>query len=253
MEQLTQREKFNQLKQLSDQNFTNRTMFMLAGLEDILTKDKYKDCKYYIDMTYDIVLPELKENPQKPSKSLIAVAFNGSFRSEDYPKLIEAGKTASADELKEFLNQKVEHEPVEKVSNYLSFPMIAMMTSHLKPTEAVDILLCEQQVIKDCLPDIRIKTLLEIVPENTYLFLKDKAPADLKESLKITNKYPLGWSQGFTVHTTTETPFASTRLDRRIIEAMAHWADVRDARKLSPMTPTTRKIKEWFIQHRVRE
>ena len=41
MGQLTQREKFNQLKQLSDQNFTNRTMFMLAGLEDILTKDKY--------------------------------------------------------------------------------------------------------------------------------------------------------------------------------------------------------------------
>ena len=103
MTQLSHTEKVNQLKKLSDFNFTNRTMLMLAGAEDLLTQERYKEDRYYIDLMYDIAEPELRANPEKPSKALIALAFNGAFRPEDYQRLIDAGKKASADELKEFL------------------------------------------------------------------------------------------------------------------------------------------------------
>ena len=54
---LTHAEKVAKLKELSDQNFTNRTMLMLAGAEDFLTQERYKDDRYYIDMIYDLAIP----------------------------------------------------------------------------------------------------------------------------------------------------------------------------------------------------
>ena len=138
MSQLSYADKISKLKQLSALNFTNRTMFMLTGVSDFLTQDRYKNKRYYIDMTYDLAVPELKKEPKSPSRALTALAFNGAFRPEDYQSLINVSKEASAKELKEFLMQEVDHEPKEKVLNYLSLPIITMMTNHLKPKEAVE-------------------------------------------------------------------------------------------------------------------
>ena len=248
MTQLSHTEKVNQLKKLSDFNFTNRTMLMLAGAEDFLTQERYKEDRYYIDLMYDIAEPELRANPEKPSKALIALAFNGAFRPEDYQKLIDASKKASAAELKEFLTQEVDHEPKEKVVNYLSFPMLAMMTQHLKPWEAADILLIEPDLIKKCLPDIRSKTFQELMPENTYLLLQRKAPKELQEDLKIGDKIPTGWGISFS----GPDIMSGGTMDKRVIEAMAHWADVRDARKKACQTGNAAKIQQWLQNNRTR-
>ena len=248
---LTYTEKVIKLKSACVPNFTNRTMWMLAGIEDLLTQEKYKDDRYYIDMVYDLAMPELEKEPTKPSKSLTAVAFNGAFRPEDYQKLIDASKGASAGELKEFLIQEVDHEPREKVANYLSFPMLAMMTQHLKPWEAADILLLEPNLIKKTLPDIRSKTLKELMPENTYLLLQRKAPKELQEDLKIGDKIPLGWEISFS--TLQKGDMIHAKMDKRVIQAMAHWADVRDARKkVAQKTGSALKIHEWLQKNKVR-
>ena len=246
MSQLSYAEKVEKLKQLSASNFTNRTMLMLTGAEDFLTQEKYKDDRYYIDMIYDIAMPELMANPEKPSKALTALAFNGAFRSEDYQRLVDAGKKASAAELKEFLTQEVDHEPKEKVINYLSFPMLTMMTQHLKPWEAVDILLIEPNLIKRSLPKIRSKTFVELMPKNTYLLLQRKAPAELQEELKPV-EYPNGWG----VSIDAQGGLKNVTLDKRVVEAMAHWADVRDARnKVAHQTGTAAKIQQWLQNNR---
>ena len=250
---LTHAEKVAKLKELSDQNFTNRTMLMLAGAEDFLTQERYKDDRYYIDMIYDLAIPELEKEPTKPSKSLAAMAFNGAFRPEDYQKLIDASKGASAGELKEFLIQEVDHEPKEKVLNYLSFPMLAMMTKHLKPWEAADILLLEPNLIKKTLSDIRSATFKKLMSENTYLLLKRKAPKELQEDLKIGDRIPLGWSISFTGKASGDNGMTVGSMDTRVIEAMAHWADVRDARKkVAQKTGSALKIHEWLQRNRIR-
>ena len=237
MTQLSRTEKVEKLKQLSESNFTNRTMFMLAGAEDFLTQERYKNDRYYIDMIYDLAAPELMANPEKPSKALTALAFNGAFRPEDYQNLIDAGKQASASELKEFLTQKVDHAPKEKVVNYLSFPMLAMMTKHLAPQEAVDILLIEPDMIKKSLPNIRLRTLLCLVPNDTYSLLKSKAPAEIQADLRTDDKVPaIGKIHGIIM----------TKLDARIIEAAAHWVDVRYARKIAHQTGMGLKIQNWL-------
>ncbi len=248
MTQLSYLEKVEKLKQLSASNFTNRTMLMLTGAEDFLTQERYKEDRYYIDMIYDIAMPELVANPEKPSKALTALAFNGSLRPEDYQKLIDASKKASASELKEFLTQEVDHEPKEKVVNYLSFPMLAMMSQHLKPWEASDILLTEPKLIKNCLSDIRSKTLKELISENTYLLLKREAPKELQEDLKIGDRIPTGWGISFS----GPDIMSGGIMDTRVIEAMAHWADVRDARKVTKQTGTALKIQQWLQNNRTR-
>ena len=252
MTQLSHTEKVNQLKKLSDFNFTNRTMLMLAGAEDFLTQERYKYDRFYIDLMYDLAMPELAKDPTKPSKALTAVAFNGAFRLEDYQRLIDAGKKASADELKEFLTQKVDHEPKEKVVNYLSFPMLAMMTKHLKPWEASDVLLIEPNLIKKCLPDIRSKTFKELISKNTYLLLQRKAPRELQEDLKIGDVIPMGWGISFTGKGTTDQSVIIGSMDTRVIEAMAHWGNVRDVRKVTKQTGTGAKIQQWLQNNRTR-
>ena len=194
---LTYAEKVEKLKSACIQNFTNKTTLMLTGAEDFLTQERYKNSRYYIDMIYDLAMPELEKEPIKPSKSLIGMAFNGAFRPEDYQKLIEVSKEATASELKEFLTQEVDHEPKEKILNYLSFPMLVMMTNHLKPWEASDILLLEPNLIKKCLPDIRSTTFKKLMSENTYLLLQRKAPEELQEDLKIGDKVLAGWGISF--------------------------------------------------------
>ena len=252
MTQLSHAEKVAQLEKLSDSNFTNRTMLMLTGVEDLLTQEKYKDDRYYIDLIYDIAMPELVANPEKPSKALTAIAFNGAFRPEDYQKLIDASKKASASELKEFLTQEVDHEPKEKVVNYLSFPMLAIMTKHLKPWESTDILLIEPNLIKECPPDIRSKTFKELMPENTYLLLQKKAPKELQEDLKIGDVIPIGWGISFTGNRTTDQGMIVGSMDIRVIEAMAHWADVRDARKKAHQSGSAIKIQQWLQNNKTR-
>ena len=66
-------------------------------------------------MIYDLAVSELEKEQTKPSRLLTAMAFNGAFRAEDYQKLIDTSKEASASELTEFLTQEVDHEPKEKV------------------------------------------------------------------------------------------------------------------------------------------
>lgn len=251
MTKLSQEEKVYRLKLLSDSNFTNRTMLMLTGVEDILTQERYKDIRYYIDMTYDIATPELEKNRLKPSVALAAIAFNGSFRSEDYAKLVETCKGASAKDIKEFLTTEIDHEPKEKVIRYLSFPILTMMTTHLHPTEAADILLLDPSIIKNCIPCIRSTTLSELMPENTYIVLKDKAPQPLKEDLKIKDVL-IGWGQSSSSFDKNGN-LVIRRLDKRFIEALSHWADVHDARKLAPKTQSARKISQWLTQQHIRE
>ena len=106
MKHLSYEEKISELKKLSSPNFTNRTMLMLTGAEDFLTQDRYQKYRFYIDLIYDIAMPDLSKDVTKPSRALTALAFNGAFRPEDYQKLIDASRNASADELKEFLTQE---------------------------------------------------------------------------------------------------------------------------------------------------
>ena len=258
MTQLSYTKKVAQLKELANSNFTNRTMFMLTGIEDILTQKWYKDSRYwyndyryYIDMTYDIAMPELAMNPEKPSKALTALAFNEAFRPKDYQRLVEASKKASSTELKEFLTQEVDHEPKEKVINYLSFPLLAMMTQHLKPWEATDIFLIEPNLIKDCIPEIRSKTFKELMNENTYLLLQRKAPKELQEDLKISDKTPDACCGAISF--IDEDSFKGeivTRLDTRILGVGSHWVDVRKARVSTHQTGTAAKIQQWLENNR---
>lgn len=251
MSQLSYAEKVEKLKQLSASNFTNRTMLMLTGAEDFLTQEKYKDDRYYIDMIYDIAMPELMANPEKPSKALTALAFNGALRPEDYQRLVDAGKKASAAELKEFLTQEVDHEPKEKVVNYLSFPMLAMMTQHVKPWEAVDILLLEPNLIKDCFSNTRSKTFKELMSENTYLLLRQKAPKELQEHLKIDDAILTSWGVSLDA-TNKEGKLVSSHLDRRTVQAVARWDDIRKARTAAHQTGNAAKIQQWLQNNRTR-
>ena len=249
MNRLSCENKLSELKKLSSPNFTNRTMLMLTGAEDFLIQEKYKNNRFYIDLIYDIAMPDLSKDITKPSKALTALAFNGAFRPEDYQKLVDASERASATELKEFLTQEVDYEPKEKVVNYLSFPMLAMMTRHLKPWEAVDILLIEPNLIKNCLPDIRSTTFKKLIPENTYLLLQRKAPEELKNDLKMGNKILLGWGL-FANGVNKREELINAQLDKRTIQAVAHWTDVRDARKSIKQTGTGAKIQQWFKNNR---
>ena len=200
-------------------------------------------------MTYDIAMPELAINSEKPSKALTALAFNEAFRPKDYQRLVVASKKASSTELKEFLTQEVDHEPKEKVINYLSFPMVAMMTRHLSPWNAADILLIEPNLIKGCPSDIRSKTLNELVSENTYMLLKRKASKELQENLKIGDKIPAGW--GISANgTNKKSEFGAAQLDKRTAQAVAHCVDVKNARKKAKLTGTGAKIQKW-LQNRV--
>ena len=251
MTQLSHTEKVNQLKKLSDFNFTNRTMLMLTGAEDLLTQERYKEDRYYIDLMYDIAEPELRANPEKPSKALTALAFNGAFRPEDYQKLIDTSKKASVSDLKEFLTQEVDHEPKEKVINYLSFPMLAMMTKHLKPWESVDILLIEPNLIKDCFSNTRSKTFKELMSENTYLLLQQKAPKELQEHLKMDDAILTSWGVSFNA-INKEGELVSSDLDRRTVQAVARWGDVRKARTATRQTGTGAKIQQWLQNNRTR-
>ena len=52
MTQLSYTKKVAQLKELANSNFTNRTMFMLTGIEDILTQKWYKDSRYWDTTSY---------------------------------------------------------------------------------------------------------------------------------------------------------------------------------------------------------
>lgn len=224
---------------------------MLTGVEDLLTQEKYKDDRYYIDLIYDIAMPELTREFEKPSKALTALAFNGALRPEDYQKLIDASKKASASELKEFLTQEVDHEPKEKVVNYLSFPMLAMMTQHLKPWEAAEILLIEPRLIKNCFSNTRSKTFNELMAENTYLILRQKAPKELQKDLKIDDDRLTSWAVPFsTLKKNGE--FTSAQLDRRTVQAVARWADIREARTAARQTGTALKIQQWLQNNKTR-
>ena len=251
MKHLSYEEKISELKKLSSPNFTNRTMLMLTGAEDFLTQERYQKDRFYIDLIYDIAMLDLSKDVIKPSRALTALAFNGAFRPEDYQKLIDVSKNASADELKEFLTQEVDYEPKERVVDYLSLPMLAMMTEHLKPWETVDVLLIEPNLIKKCLPDIRSTTFKKLISENTYLLLQRKAPKELKDDVKMGDNILLGWGLSASGMNRKE-EFVSTQLDKRTVQAVAHWADVRDARKAVKQTGTGAKIQQWLQNNRTR-
>ena len=183
----SQKNKLGMIKFWSSKNFTNKAMYTLTGFEDIIDDEKYKDFLYCIDMAYDLIAPELstENNQLKPSKALAAIAFEKPPKPQDYQKLIELSHTASVIELKQFLVQDIDHQPTEKVIDYLTFPLLAMMTSHLKPGPKTEVLLLKPQIIHKTLETVRLKTLKEILTENDLLVLRMKAPQEIKDDLKI--------------------------------------------------------------------
>ena len=149
------------------------------------------------------------------------------------------------------MTQEVDHDPKEKVINYLSFPILGMMTEHLKSWDAADILLIEPNLIKRCPLDIRSKTFQELIPENTYLLLQRKAPQELQGDLKIGNNIPSGWNITSITSKRNNNNVRIEEMDRRTIESLTHWTNVTEARKNTLQTGTGAKIQQWLQNNKV--
>lgn len=250
----SQKAKANMLKLWSSKNFTNRAMYMLTGFDEVISNPRYKDYLYYIDMAYDLIAPELsmENNQTRPSKTLATIAFFNSLRPQDYQNLIKMCQTEKPTtiELKQFLMQDIDYQPTEKVIDYLTFPVVAEMASHLRPAPKSEILLLKPDLIHRTLDSVRSITLKKLLTDNDLMVLRMRVPKDLQDDLKI-NEVPIA---SWNIHVTTGCgPNDSRTLDLHIVEAQSHWADVRDARKVTAQTGISRQISLWRQRHNIKE
>jgi len=228
-------------------NFTNRMMFMLAGIEDLATLPEHKADRHYIDLAELMIMPELIDRPNEPSLALAAMAFNGSFRPQDYEQIVLASRGASKDDLRTFLSCPIDFTPRGQVADYLTFPMVVLMTKHLPDADAVDILLENDRLIKKCLPKIRAKTLVELMNPHAATLLQKRADEPLRQALYETAQIPASWTVSISGMTTDG--LFNCMLDLRTVQAAAHWSDVKKARKEASQTGYAAKIARWERTH----
>ncbi len=235
-----QKAKAGMLKLWSSKNFANRALYMLTGFDELVNDENAVKDLYRVDMAYDLIAPELstENNQTKPSKALATVAFTHPLKPEDYQKLIKMTKAEkpSLVELKQLLMQDVDHQPTEKVIDYLTFPILAAMTTYLRPAPKSEILLLRPELIHQTLDTVRARTLRELLTDNDVMVLKMRAP-ELKADLEI-----------------KEVPVSNQKIsDFNIVQTQTHWANVRDARKITPQTGIGRQMALWRLRHNVKE
>lgn len=240
--------KLARLKELCEANFTNRTMLMLSGLEEIMDNPEFHNWWHFIDMANDLAVPELKKENKKPSKALAALAFGGPLRQEDYDNLIKVAQSATKEELAEFLKTEIEHEPKEKVIDYLSFPLLAQMAQNLPSHEKAELFLIKENLLSQTIPSAMDKTLKELLTTKDRQVLHSRAIYYTGQSFPKLRPYDLN---SWKVHVSTKT--GGQFLDLHTVEAEAHWFRTRKARETAQKTGYGLKMAQWEKKHHIPE